>query len=955
MEKGKVTERTFYRPLQEIIGKAGGDAVDEIIYKSVPDIIFRLGGHLWILSVKIGQDPKTLKEAFIQYSRHKDETNIRFGIILFLPESVRRVKPEEETVRAAMNTCIPTALIDAGLVKEEIADRPFPQIVDFLQKEILDRLATGRHSYYPLRLVISMLQQQVSEMMADIALKETPLLHIITDRKLLMDLGHLKHDQVEGVARFLASYILMSQILFLRLLATSQPELFPRLLSPISQHKLHAAFEKVLEINYRDIYGIDVLDAIPSEFLKDTFDLIWGLEIERVHHDLPGRIFHELMPSEIRKMLAAFYTRPLAADILAGLSINRSDETVFDAACGSGTILVSAYRRKKELFRKEGKAGNPHKRFSEEEIFGADIMPFAVHLTCANLAAMDVATTIEQTQIMLCDSLKLASGKSYGGGMPEFPYFRTAPTAHTTQGDAYEIQLDKVDTVLMNPPFTKVERGIRNFVDMRYFRNRIGGEVGLWGHFVALADVFLQDEGTFGAVIPINILRGRESKSVRQILFKEWTPLYILKPTLNYGFSEWAEYRDILFIARKQKPSPEHKVKFCLVKYDLTRLTDSDVSTIVKKVKSCNNLRSGNLDIDAHPLSKIWERFSNMMWFCGVTDLHHRDVLIKFFDKFSKKFEQVPRDNVLTGYRPDQGTSKFLFLTRHSDDSRVEQAFLQFTTEGAFSISAESSLRTPYTIEKEALAPSLRTPVGLPTMDITNNHDYIACQSYSEHKRVCRASGFHSPKGYNWRKFWMKVQTELKGKETYLVVARRINPFSPATHHIAFYSDELLSPSDQLNVIKLERSRAKATCTLLNSALFLAQFFLLMEESTGRYVDIRLYDLCEMSFWPSDEMIDTFVKVFERFRKVNFPPLCTQLDSSFYERYDEFWEESRGTNEQQRLWNVLKQPIQPIAQRLEFDFAVLQALGVSISHDELIQIYDVLVKEMILVRGLKRD
>jgi hypothetical protein len=55
-------------------------------------------------------------------------------------------------------------------------------------------------------------------------------------------------------------------------------------------------------------------------------------------------------------------------------------------------------------------------------------------------------------------------------------------------------------------------------------------------------------------VIPISLLRGRETDKVREFVFSNWTPIYILKSTFNYGFSERAEYRDVLFIARKSKP-----------------------------------------------------------------------------------------------------------------------------------------------------------------------------------------------------------------------------------------------------------------------------------------------------------------------------------------------------------------------------------------------------------------
>jgi len=434
MSRGRITERTFYPALMNVIRAVGGSGVQEVTYNSTPDIVFNLEAHQWLLSVKIGHDRKTMKEAFLQYLRHKEESKINFGILLLLPESIRDVRPTEEEIQSAVrrvNNNI--SFIDAGFVKEEIRNWTFPQIIDFL-KEILDRLRRREHTYYSLPLVVSLLQQQVSEIMNTIALDENTILNIVTHPDLLMDLGHLKKNQVEGVARFLASYILMNQILFLRLLVSARPDLISFPLSPVSHYKLRKAFGKILEVNYRPIFKINVLDVIPEKFLKDVFDLIWGLEIEHVRYELPGRIFHELMPDEIRKMLAAFYTRPQAADILACLTIENSEDTVFDLACGSGTILTSAYRRKLQLFKQAGKVGNPHKRFCEEEIFGADIMPFAGHLTSANLAAMDVATTIEKTQVIQGDSLELAPGKVYDEGSIFLDLFPKRPTAQTIEG-----------------------------------------------------------------------------------------------------------------------------------------------------------------------------------------------------------------------------------------------------------------------------------------------------------------------------------------------------------------------------------------------------------------------------------------------------------------------------------------------------------------------------------------
>jgi N-6 DNA Methylase len=330
-------------------------------------------------------------------------------------------------------------------------------------------------------LARTQIQQHVSEMMQNIRLTDREMLQIITDKKLVSEIGDLNEVRSIDTARFLASYIVLSQILFLRLFSRTRPDILPPKHGEIGISWLRTAFKHVLDINYRPIFEIDVLDSISETYVQDTFHLIWGLEIERLRYELPGRLFHELMSITIRKMLAAFYTRPQAADLLARLTISSSADKVYDPACGSGTILVSAYRRKLELHQQESLIDNPHVRFCENDIFGSDIMPFAVHLTTANLAAMDPSSTIDRTQIIRADSLKLSKGYRYKTGT-QLTLFPAARRGYSIKGEDQDVDLEKVSVVLMNPPFTKVERGISKYVDMNRFGSICGNEIGLWGH-----------------------------------------------------------------------------------------------------------------------------------------------------------------------------------------------------------------------------------------------------------------------------------------------------------------------------------------------------------------------------------------------------------------------------------------------------------------------------------------
>jgi hypothetical protein len=958
MSKQTVTERTFYPSLIEIVRDFGGKGVQETSFDTYPDIVFQLGGRSWILSVKIGDSPTQIKGAFIQYLRHKEESGYEFGILLILPDSVRLTEPTEDAVRDAIQQARVTALVDAKFAKEEIRDRTFREIISFIKVEILQRLAQKKKSYYSLKFVISLLQEQVSDIMKIIKLDEDAVLKIITDEDLLRNLGHLDKTQSANVAQFLASYILMSQILFFRLMYSANPSYFKDPIAPVSPHSLRKAFNRILDINYRPIYAFDVMDSVSEKFIKDTFDLIWGLEIENVKHDLPGRIFHELMPSTIRKMLAAFYTRPHASDILSNLSINKSDDTVFDPACGSGTIIVSAYKKKLELHRMEGKSGNPHKRFVEEEIYGSDIMPFAVHLTSANLAATDVGTTIERTQIIQGDSLGFYPDVIQHGGVT-LSLFPETRKAKTSKGDTYDVSLKLNDAIIMNPPFTKVERGISKFVDMSHFYEVCGGEVGLWGHFIALSRIFLKKEGTLGTVIPINILRGRESYKVRNILFKEMTPLYILKATRNYGFSEWAEYRDILFIAKNSVPEKDHLIKFCLIKKELNQLTESDVELITQNIQSDSHLRTDYLDIDSHNIGEVIKRFNNMMWFCGITDLRSRDRILKFVNKFCDKLSRFKENYFLEGYRPvPEGVSKFLFLTRNNNTTRTQEAFLRFDSMGESQTFVESTspLGASFKFDKKILTRTLRTPIGLSRMDLTGQEDYIVKEPFGTLKKLLSATGFVQKKGFSWGRFWGNIKEELQRVETQIAVVHRINPYSPSMNIIAFHSDNKYSPSNQFNVIvENNPNKAKAICAVLNSSIFLSQFFLLKEESTGRYINIRFYDLNEMYLCPSNNaMVDSLAKVYNKYKKHSFPSLSEQIDTNFVERYQEFWATEAG-DKQTKLWSFIDRPVEPSLIRLTFDLDVCEALQVDITKDELIALYEILVKEMIITRHLKRD
>ena len=155
------------------------------------------------------------------------------------------------------------------------------------------------------------------------------------------------------IAKKASAFLLLNQVVFYSILKK-------RGLKPIDHEKLKVPaelytvyFKKVVdEIDYNAIFDFDVASLFPIkslQFIKDMVRIVSEIQPEDFTRDLLGNIFHSLIPLEVRKPVAAYYTNPMAARLLAKLAIDNSNATVADFACGSGTLLMSAYERKEEL------------------------------------------------------------------------------------------------------------------------------------------------------------------------------------------------------------------------------------------------------------------------------------------------------------------------------------------------------------------------------------------------------------------------------------------------------------------------------------------------------------------------------------------------------------------------------------------------------------------------------
>ena len=174
----------------------------------------------------------------------------------------------------------------------------------------------------------------------------------------------------------------------------------------LTKRTLLAEWAKILKINCWPIFDIArrILEHVPApnskaliDRLASTADRLLEQSLMR-SHDLTGAVFQRLIAD--RKFLAAYYTTPAAAALLAGLALDSekapsgvawSDPAAVRAirianfACGTGTLLSTVYQRVGQLHELwGGDAEALHAEMMAESLVGCDVLPAAAHPHCVD-------------------------------------------------------------------------------------------------------------------------------------------------------------------------------------------------------------------------------------------------------------------------------------------------------------------------------------------------------------------------------------------------------------------------------------------------------------------------------------------------------------------------------------------------------------------------------------------
>ncbi len=401
------------------------------------------------------------------------------------------------------------------------------------------------------------------------------------------------HQQDSTQTRRMAMVILVNAFIFHEHLAGGHDELGEvRTLSELefgeTGLQIPAILEDwniILQVNYWPIFDIAcrILRAIPSfrnnEFIKRlarTAEALVSNGLMR-SHDLTGTVFQKLISD--RKFLAAFYTTPASAALLVGLAVNedtllsRDDWSIPDAvkslriadfACGTGTLLSTAYQRISQIHELHG--GNAeaiHPQMLARALVGCDILPAAAHLTAAMLASAYPHVQYDESAIFTAPYGVQADGIVKLGSIDLLRDMAllqgseiTAKAIEATKGAEVDIWRyaphRSFDMVIMNPPFPRPtnHEGDHANVPNPVFaafgsssedqeamtkqakqltkRTIYHGNAGEASAFMELADRKLKIDGVLALVMPLTLLTGSSWERSRNRLASAYENLMLI-------------------------------------------------------------------------------------------------------------------------------------------------------------------------------------------------------------------------------------------------------------------------------------------------------------------------------------------------------------------------------------------------------------------------------------------
>ncbi len=929
----RVGENTYNSRLAQVLKERGFDTADfELIFPTFkglrkPDVAFATKRGLGIVSAKLG----STKEVDALSSAQEYQQTI--GSSEKMAETFAVTYPAEHEKAyhlrvLANNIHGPLSWTFNSL--ELIADK----IIEIINLD-LDKAKTDLEN--PIEAAIRVLGSGVRELSSSMKSVST------TKFKMLFGEGHLfesilgynetYEEKESAILHSAASYLLVNQILFYEILSRELPNEYTIIEKEDYERpdKLQPKyFDKVLLKDYTPIFGFDIASHLSpidaGGACKKIILSIKALFPHEIEHDLIGKVFHNLIPLDIRKTVGAYFTNSQAADLLARLSIESDSDKVIDPACGSGTLLVSSYKQKLAL---SGKKLNRtvHKQYLEQDITGIDIMPFSAHLAAVHLTLRGLPYETDNVRIAIEDSTEHHPGDIVQPVREQLKSaFQTRRVTDFLPGMKHHSQkakrgavvlrdkrsraftLDSADVVIMNPPFTSCDNlpseyknNLKNiFHNPTSYAECITGKLSFQAYFMLLADRFLKQGGRLASVLPLTTFTGKAFRKINEFILSNYTVKYVIVSLGRSAFSDNTALAEILFVAKKEKPTKNHHFVLVGTKTSPNEWTPHDIETIENQIRKCAT--TGKTLDSKLCVASIFTQDTLLPSGQGLASIVSR--LDSSFADAYQNTEKSIGNSLITFAELEKkiGCKLFAYELRikggaHYGFSALsvvgnEDRAMKKTDVLIFHGRENNSLlvrdRRTEEIRKiplHVIYPQIRRFSGLHCIDASKLNDYVIRNSFSGLRELFDLV-YTKPKtqifltrSNEWTK---KVD---KGSAN-IVFARKIDLSASGTTLLAVYNENpMFMAADAWGIKSISSDDAKILALWMNSSFFLLD--ILLKRATtrgtwGRFDEHLLFrvwapDLTKLSNYSKKELL----KIYDNVCQTQFPSLMEQLKIGF--------------------------------------------------------------------------
>ena len=382
--------------------------------------------------------------------------------------------------------------------------------------------------------------------------------------------------------------------------------------------RLSAAWKAILDKDYEPVFrpALALLTRLPRDDAAKKAVRVLAERAEsladslnELGYDHAGPLYHGILGSA--ESDGAFYTNNVAALMLARLALpadmvdwsdyrTATSLRVLDPACGTGTLLMAALKTIKDRMgaakvMTPAKVRRAHKKLVEKSIRGLDINYHATQLAASNLTLGAPTVDYEgihvhtmrhgpkPNEIAKLGSLELLPSAIRGDqiNLLEHEKQTVEQTSNTRRNKLPDVE--NVDVVLMNPPFTENTKSSAKFgrdgqLAMRAREDKVLDAIRkedpdaadaitrktLRTFFTPLADCLLKsDHGTLAKVIPFAACVASTGDNERRFLADRFeVSIVVTSHAKQLNFSGNTSIHECLLVCRRRPKRDRGKTLF---------------------------------------------------------------------------------------------------------------------------------------------------------------------------------------------------------------------------------------------------------------------------------------------------------------------------------------------------------------------------------------------------------